>query len=197
VPETLDDSSTHNGDAGTRSDHRIDELTQQVTRLADEVAAGNVRAEARERVIDHLHAEVERLRVGEEGILLRPVIVDLQTLRQDLLRQAGTLPETIEPTQVRALLTSFALSVEQALERCGVAPVRPAVGEAYNARQHRTVKVVDTERKAQDETVAEVISDGYLDTRTDRMTAPARVAVWRWNGVDDATVPETEEEPVD
>jgi molecular chaperone GrpE len=197
VPEIRDDSSVHNGDSPVPEEDPIGELTRHVAKLAEQLAAGNARAEARERVIDHLHAEAERLRVGEQGLLLRPVITDLQTLRRDLLRQAETLPEQIDSAQVSALLVSFALSAEQALERCGVVPVRPSVGDAYAARQHSAVKVLDAETEAQHETIAEVISDGYIDTRIDRVTVPARVAVWRWKPVEEATVPTTEEEPVD
>jgi len=64
------------------------------------LGANNARAEARERVIDWLHREVERLKVGEHAMLLRPVVTDLQHLRGDLLRQARTLPAEVDREQM-------------------------------------------------------------------------------------------------
>jgi molecular chaperone GrpE len=154
-------------------------LTDAVAGLAKEVNAHHARAAARERVIDNLHAEVERLRVGERNLALRPITTDLQRLRTDLLRQAAELPADIGRAQVADLLESFALTVEQTLERCGVVPIRPEPGAEFAARQHRAVKVIATTDPSQDGTIAEIRADGYLDTATDRVTDPARVVVWQ------------------
>lgn len=154
-------------------------LTEVVAGLAKEINAHHARAAARERVIDNLHAEVERLRIGERNLALRPITTDLQRLRTDLLRQAGELPADIGKAQIADLLESFALTVEQTLERCGVAPIRPEPGTEFGARQHRAIKVLSTTNPAQDGKIAEVRADGYLDTAADRVTDPARVVVWR------------------
>ena len=154
-------------------------LTEVVTGLTKEINAYHARAAARERVIDNLHAEVERLRIGERNLALRPITTDLQRLRTDLLRQAGALSADIGRAQVVDLLESFALTVEQTLERCGVVPIRPEPGAEFAARQHRAIKVLSTTNPDQDGKIAEVRADGYLDTATDRVTDPARVVVWQ------------------
>lgn len=159
---------------------RLGELIAKVSALSEQVHAHHTRAEARERVIDNLHAEVERLRIGEQGLLLRPVVTDLQKLHGDLLHQARTLPAEIGQQQTAELLESFALSVELALERCGSVPVRPSVGAPFSAREHRAVVLVPAERPDEDGTIGAVIADGYQDTRTDRITVPAKVQVRRW-----------------
>ncbi|GLZ42333.1 nucleotide exchange factor GrpE [Actinokineospora sp. NBRC 105648] len=171
--------------SGEAPDHSTEhsavaELARSVADLAEQARGYQARAAARERVIDNLHAEVERLRVGEQALLLRPLVIDLQKLRDDLLRQARGLPTDIGPEQVGALLESFALSVEQALERCGSVPVRPAVGDPFAPRAHRAVRALPAPSAAQDATVAEVVSDGYLDVAAERVTTAARVHVWRW-----------------
>lgn len=155
-------------------------LACSVDGLAQQVRVHHDRAQAREQVIDQLHAEVERLRVGEQGLLLRPIIADLQRLRGDLLHQAATLSPQIDQSQAVVLLESFALSVELALERCGSVPIRPSVGAQFSAREHRAVKVVTAQCPEEDGTIATVVADGYLDTGTERITAPARVHVRRW-----------------
>lgn len=178
----------------------FDELRAALERLHEETRAYHTRAEARERVIDQLHAEVERLRLGEQSVLLRPVVADLQHLRGDLLRQAETLPPDITRDQAARLLESFALTVELALERCGSEPVRPTVGEPFSPREHRAVGVIDAQRPDQDGTVGAVVAEGYRDTTTDRVVVPAKVQVLRWNqpaatdigtGVDTATTLES------
>ncbi|MFD7657218.1 nucleotide exchange factor GrpE [Actinosynnema sp. NPDC059797] len=155
-------------------------LAEAVAGLAEQLQAHHARAEARERVIDHLHAEVERLRLGAQGLLLRPVVADLQNLRREMLHQARTLPEGLRPDQTAALLESFALSVEQTLERCGTVPIRPRAGDPFDARRHRAVKALAAAGPEEDTTIAEVLADGYLDTATGRVTEPARVHVRRW-----------------
>lgn len=155
-------------------------LAGSVGELVEQVRAHHARAHARERVIDRLHAEVERLRTGEQGLLLRPVVTDLQRLRTDLLHQAATLSPRVDQKQAAALLESFALSVELALERCGSVPIRPSVGAEFSAREHRAVKLVEAASPEEDGTIAAVVADGYLDTSIDRVTVPARVHVRCW-----------------
>jgi molecular chaperone GrpE len=170
----------------------ITQLTAAVSDVVDQTRAHHARAEARERVIDQLHAEVERLRVGQESLLLRPVVIDLQTLRGDLLRQAQALPADLDREQMSILLQSFALSVELALERCGSVPVRPEPGAPFSPREHRAVKVRTAVTAEQDGTIAEVVSDGYVDTHTEKVIAPAKVHVWRWEPAGDASESEAE-----
>ncbi|WP_245572381.1 nucleotide exchange factor GrpE [Actinokineospora enzanensis] len=165
-----------------------DVVVRALAELSEQVRGHHERAKARERVIDKLHAELERLRVGEQGLLLRPVTIDLQRLRDDLLRQADSLPADLDRDRAANLLRSFALSVEQALERCGSVPVRPEIGEVFSPRVHRAVRTVPAESADQDDTIAEVLADGYLDTTSERVTVPARVHVRRWEpaGTDEA-----------
>jgi molecular chaperone GrpE (heat shock protein) len=165
----------------------VAELAKAVGELVEQVRGHHARAQARERVIDQLHLEVERLRVGEQGLLLRPVITDLQRLRTDLLRQAATLPPQIGQQQAAELLESFALSVELALERCGSVPIRPSIGTEFSAREHRAVKLVPAAGPEEDGAIAVVVADGYLEVSSGRVTVPARVHVRRWTPPDEPT----------
>jgi hypothetical protein len=191
MSDGVDTGGTDEADRPRHARHEDDEatalreLTAAVQELTGQTEENHARSQARERVIDHLHAEVDRLRTGEEGLLLKPVTTDLQRLRNDLIRQAASLADRLDREQVADLLMSFALSAELALERCGSVPIRPRPGDPFAAREHRVVRLVEAERPEQDETVAEVLADGYLDTRTERVTAPARVTVWRWTAPQD------------
>jgi hypothetical protein len=160
-------------------------LTAAVSEMADQLRAHHARAQARERVIDHLHDEVQRLKASERSLSLLPVVTDLQHLRTDLLRQARNLPDQVSRAQAAELLESFALSVELTMERCGVVPIRPEVGAGFSAREHRAVKVVATNSHDLHERIAQVVADGYQDLTTQRVTVPARVNVWRWEPASD------------
>jgi molecular chaperone GrpE len=144
------------------------------------LADAGARAAARERVIDRLHEDNQRLRSGERQLLLRPVLTDLCRLRDGLLRQAATLPASVTAAEMSDLLGSFAYSVEQALERCGVRPLGSSRGDAVDPGRHRVAGTVATAEPDQDGRVAEVLADGYLDTVDDRVLAPAAVRVSQW-----------------
>lgn len=160
---------------------RLDTLTGHVADLRRGMAGYQDRAAAQERVIERLHEENEQLRGGERLLLLRPVLTDLLRLRNDLLRQAGTLPELMPTEQVSELLESFAYSVEMALGRCGVEVLRPEGGAPFDPTTQRASRVVGAPSPELDGTVAAVLGDGYLDTVTGRALAAATVVVRRWS----------------
>lgn len=137
------------------------------------------RAAARERVIERQHADIERMRVDERFGVLQPVLVDLGTLRNDLLRQAVTLPADLSVERMVTLLESFAASVEDTLLRCGVEPQPREVGVPFLPRHQRVARVVETDDAQRDGTVAEIVQDGYVETGGGRVVIPARVAVHR------------------
>jgi molecular chaperone GrpE (heat shock protein) len=173
----------------------LNSVCAALAELRDELRMTNDRAVARERLIERLHDENQRLRAGERQLVLRPVLVDLQRLRNDLLREADTVPEGCTAAQAAALLTSFAYSVEQVLERGGVLVVRPTVGEVFDPARHQAVDVVHVD-EGEDGTIARAVSDGYRDTVADRMLTPASVVVCRRipaparDAAPDPTVPE-------
>jgi molecular chaperone GrpE (heat shock protein) len=82
--------------------------------------------------------------------------------------------------QMAALLGSYAHSVELTLERGGVAVLRPDPGCPFDPALHRAQAVLPAPDPQSDATVATVVSDGYLETVTDRILAPATVRVFRW-----------------
>jgi len=197
VAEPLHDNDSPTAEAAADNTGGYDDISAslrhiEVTLAAvrADLAAANDRAAARERVIDRLYEENQRLRNGERQSLLRPVVVDLYRLRDDLLRQAPNLPERITAERMKALLESFAYSAEQALERCGVHLVRPAPGDEFDPRRHRAAGSAPTDAPDQDGRVAEVLADGYLDSVDGRVLSPAAVRLARWTPPADR-LPET------
>ena len=154
-------------------------LSAEVRRLADSSAQYHARAEQREGVIDHLRSELEQLRRGERRGLLRPLLVEICRLRDDLLRQADGLPGDFDTERAGLLLRSYAESVEIALENSGVIAFAPAAGDPFEPRMHRQVGGVPGSDPALAGRVAQVRRSGYLDVEASRPISPAEVVLFR------------------
>lgn len=156
----------------------IAELTAAVTRLAAESGKQHARAAHREAVIDNLHAEVEKLRTGERRGTIRPLLVSVARIRDDLLRQASQLPADFDAARAAKLLQSFADSVEILLDDYGVSTYTPAVGDEFDARRHKAVSSTLTADAALVKTVASVQRDGYHDVEAGVPAKQAEVVVY-------------------
>jgi molecular chaperone GrpE len=160
----------------------LSELRASLAGLESRAAQEHDRAQAREAVIDRLHAEVERLRAGEARTLLRPAVTDLRRLREDLLTQACSVPETMARGDVTALLESYADSVALILERCGIVTVKPAKDTRFDPRQQQVTDIAETGDRNLDGLVAAIVSEGYAEADGGRPVVPARVVVYRHVG---------------
>jgi molecular chaperone GrpE len=163
----------------------LTDLTAEVAAIRSRVAALDDRAATRERIIEQLHQDIEWLRSGDRHLLVRPFLTDLQRLRDDLLRQVTALTGEATTGQIAELLESFAHNVERTLARGGIDVLHPEVGSPVDASRHRVAGVVLTARAELDGTVAEVLSDGYLDTTTDRTLTSATVRAYRCTAMPD------------
>jgi molecular chaperone GrpE len=156
----------------------LTEILQALRELADSSERYHVRAEQREGVIDHLRAETDRLRRGERRGLLRPLLVEMCRLRNDLLRQADDLPPDYDAERTRALLRSYAESMELALEANGVVTYAPEEGTAFEPRMQRKVGGEPASDPAASGRVARVRRSGYLDIEANTPIAPAEVVLF-------------------
>jgi molecular chaperone GrpE len=161
-------------------DLRLAAVEAALAEVAQRFAGESDRALARERVIDRQHAEIERLRSAERVGQLRPVVTDLCRLRNGLLRQAGTVPAEMTGPQVATLLNSFAATVEEMLERCGVVALPGEVGAAFAPSRQQVAAVVEIDDPERDGTVAEVVQDGYAEIDSGRVVVPARIRLHRY-----------------
>lgn len=169
---------------------RLAEMTAALLAVQQELRSADDRAASRERIIDRLHEDNQKLRSGERRLVLMPLLTDLQRLRNDLLRQAATVPADLTADRMSGLLASYAHSVELTLERGGVAPIRPAPGDTFDGGRHRPSDVVDAAAPSDDGRVAVVLADGYEDATSGKTLTPATVRVYRWTESATATLPE-------
>jgi len=164
--------------AGDPAEHALAELSVTLRELAGSAERYHDRAAQREGVIDYLRAELETLRRGERRGMLRPLLTEMCRLRNDLLRQAATLPPDYDADQAAKLLVSFAETVELTLENNGVASYSPGVGEPFDPRRHRRLRGADSDDPAEAGHVAQTLRDGYLDVETGSPIVHAEVTVF-------------------
>lgn len=153
-------------------------LSAAVGELAGAAERYHDRAAQREGVIDYLRTELDTLRRGERRGMLRPLLTEMCRLRNDLLRQAATLPSGYDAEQAAKLLASFAETVDIALENNGVVSYAPDAGDPFDPRRHRRVRGVQSDDPAKAGRIAQVLRDGYLDTEANSPIVPAEVAVF-------------------
>jgi len=155
------------------------DLTAEVKAIRRLVTALDNRAATSFEIIEKLHQDAERLQSIDRHTLVHVFLTDLTRLRDDLLRQMGALANDASVGQFAELLESFAYTIERTLARAGVDILRPEVGSPVDTTRHRVAGVVLTTRAELDGTVAEVLSDGYLDTTTSRTLVSATVRAYR------------------
>jgi molecular chaperone GrpE (heat shock protein) len=179
------------GDAQEAASDLLTEFGEQLTQILSETKKYNTRAAQREQVIDSMHVELERLRRGERRSLLRPLITEICRLRDDILRQADTLPHAFDSAKAAELLRSYADSLVFALEDNGVCSYVPEVGDEFEATLHRASGRTPTTDARMVGKVASVVSPGYRDLEAERVIAPARVSLYAFDGAPNGDSAET------
>lgn len=107
-------------------------VSASLVRLVAEFEKHHQRAAHRESVIDNLHTELEKLRTGERRGVVRPLLASLARLRDDMLKQATSLPDEFDAARAQKLLRSFADSIEITLGDFGVGIYTPELGGEYD-----------------------------------------------------------------
>jgi molecular chaperone GrpE len=118
---------------------------------------------SKERQIDSLHSELQAYRAGLYFKILRPVMLDLISMHDDLTRLIEGIPRgegTISVAQVLKNLESFQSTIEEVLQRNGVEPYS-VEGEAFVSGRQRALQAVETTESSLDKQVARRVSKGF------------------------------------
>ncbi len=184
------DGSTSDGDAPEVADAAVEAEVDgtvpesaEVTEVEDPVGATLVRIERRldevarlgERHAEHvgsLHAENQRLRSGELATVVGPLLRDAIRVHDDILRlESSCAPEAaLDLGLVRDLLIGM-------LDRWGLRPFQPEVGDAFDTTEHNGIARVDTSDPLGG-TVAAVRRCGFR-AEDGRIWRPADIEVYR------------------
>ena len=140
----------------------LDAVASRVERLAELLDETNRLGHERERTIDRLHEENQRLRRGELERAIAPLLRDLVRLFDDLDRTMRSFAQRHghDPAPVTEL-ACFRDAVGDVLYRHGLESYDVAVGAPFDAGVHRALATVPTSDPASHRTIARVIRLGF------------------------------------
>lgn len=133
------------------------------------------RATHRERVIDRLHEENQRLRHGELQAAFEPVRTSLYRL-YDLVRRESER-DTADPAHVPKLLAAIADELAETIARTGVERMPVDEGDPFDPARHRPTGMCDVDDAELDGTVVTVQRAGFV--RGEKVVRRAEVIVAR------------------
>ncbi|GIJ27000.1 hypothetical protein Vqi01_21620 [Micromonospora qiuiae] len=139
--------------------------------------------ESRERSIQSMSDEIAAYRENRAQLQLRPLLMDLITLYDDLTRVGGA--SDCAPGTAK-ILGEFRDAVEQTLARYGVEPFTTA-GEAVDRSRQRVISVLAGDEPSHDRKIAQRLRPGFQ--WHDQVLRPEWVNVYRY------TAPSSSAEP--
>lgn len=128
--------------------------------------------ERRMAVIERLHAENQKLKRGELAAAMRPLLLDVARLHDDVSQLAKRYAGSDVPL---GFLREALLDV---LERQGVTAIDPAPGDPFEPKRHQSTRMVPVSDPSLDGTVAAVQRLGFVRDDTD-VVRPVQVEVNR------------------
>ena len=108
----------------------------------------------------------EKLKAGLIEQALRPVVIDLMRLHDDLSQTAESYRERSESDAIIRDWINYRDIVEDMLYRQGVERFATAPGELFDPRLHRVSKPVDTADRERDRTIVRVIRPAGIEVLT-------------------------------
>ncbi len=142
---------------------RMQQLIDEMRLLREEFDTRLKYDASKERQIDSLHSELQAYRAGLHFKILRPVILDLISMHDDLSRLLESMPREdgmIPLAQVLKNLESFQTSLEEILRRNGV-EAYSVEGDAFVSGRQRALQALETPEPALDKQIARRVSKGF------------------------------------
>ena len=171
--------------AGPTVDHRpllegLVHLGETLTRRLDALQSAferEVRAEAtREKVVDRLHAELQEYKQDLLLNALRPLLVDLIQLHDDMGKiVAGNRDADGDAARLLGLMQGFRQGIEDILYRQGVETFQ-VDGDAFDPRRQRAASTTPCDEPALARTVAARLRPGFQ--AGERVLRPEIVSVY-------------------
>lgn len=137
--------------------------------------------DSKDKIIDALHAELQSHRDDLVFKILRPVIIDLIDMHNDinsmLSYEKNAVDETMPTARLVNTLQSFQGTIVEILARNGVEAFSEP-GELFAPKKQRSIRILDTDDQAKNGTVVERLRRGFI--HEDRLLAHEHVVVYRY-----------------
>lgn len=155
-------------------------LAERMDELTATLAEANRISRERERIIDRLHDENQKMRSGEVQQMIDPVLRDLVRLYDELIRTTDSYAQRNEALMQEVLRDwrFFAEMVADILYRQGIERMETKAGDPFDPMQHRACAAVPAPEQARDRTIARLVRTGFCGPA--RVLRPADVEVFRF-----------------
>ena len=177
APPSETPPETCNRQEGT--DRTLQELVEKMNVLAERIDT----AAYQEKLIRDMHQELVQLKKGLLADLKKDYLMDIINICErmgDTDRHIRPDAPDFDAQKAKLLVTNTYLYIRDHLaDEYSVEYFEPAVGDAYDPKCHRAIRVNATDDDAKAGTIAECLAGGFRNTETDRVFRQARVVVFR------------------
>lgn len=165
------------------SDSNVTDELQKMNSTLQEVKGALQEKEKLLQMNVEMHAELVELRNGLVDTIKKPLLMGLIQIYdrlEDLVRFNNGLPES-ETAALKMLktLNDIRLNCLDVLYEFDVEPVEPKIGDEFNPKEHKAIKIIATESAARDRLIASVRQAGFINVSNSRMLRPCSVEVFK------------------
>ena len=152
-------------------DGKIEQMNQLFVRKIQHTAH-------EEKIVDQMHAELQRYKEDMYSQLVRPVLLDIIEIRDSIIRMSNNFALKPEGEQNVPLKTfsGYAFDIQDILEKNSITIYDSKDGDDFNALKQRAIKKVSTPVEQLHGKIAESLSSGY--DYMGRTISPEKIAVY-------------------
>lgn len=145
-----------------KMDDQLSTAVQLLTELGEQFKDRLSYDAKQEKIVDNMHAELQNYRNDMYAMLLKPLLVDIIEV-VDNIRKAGLAFAEQGEAEKKAstIITDFILDLHNVLDSYGVEVYKTMPGENYIPIQQRIVSVVVTNQPELNSKIAESLGFGY------------------------------------
>lgn len=139
------------------------ELSEKIDALKSLFNARIMHADHEDKVIDRMHAELQKYKEDMYAQLIRPVLLDVIEVRDSIMRMSAAYLAKPEGEQniPNKVFADYSYDLQDILEKNSVEIYRSKPGDDFTPIRQRAVKKVPTADEALHGKVAESLSCGY------------------------------------
>lgn len=156
----------------------IQALSDKIDLLSQQFEAKIAHTEHEEKIVDQMHAELQKYKSDMYAQLVRPILLDVIDVRDSITRIAGTYAAKPEEEQKIPLkmFSDYTFDLQEILEKNNISIYKSEEGSAFTPVRQRVVKKVTTPIEELHGKVAESMSDGY--EYLGKTISPEKIAVY-------------------
>lgn len=138
-------------------------LTDRVEQLGKQFEAKIMHTTHEEKIVDQMHAELQKYKEDMYAQLVRPILMDIIEMRDSILRMSKAYSEKPENEQAIPLKTfsDYAFDIQDILEKNNINIYKSEEGGSFTPLRQRVVKKIPTPVEELHGKIAESLSDGY------------------------------------